>query len=345
MKIDCKEPGVVKAFAAICLSVVSLVAQSSVSIDSGVDRSTCRIGDLITYTVTISHTPDVILTKPGLGENLGAFEIRDYKVHDEREENGVIVEQVDYVISTFETGRFEIPALTFYYSTTRDSAQNELKTQKLQITMESLKPSEDGDIKDVKTPLDLPPDYTGYLRWGLVGIAFILLFAVAFYYWRKKRGGRGLFEEVSGPSRPAHEIALADLQALVDSDLLKNGEVKTFYVRLSDIIRKYLEGRYFIVAIEMTTFEITLRLQQTEMDENDSGSIRRLLENCDLVKFAKHIPNPEDTNADIESAFSIVERTKLVYETEAMQRAEGFYSAPVETNEEASQVNHDVCKS
>lgn len=306
----------------VCFWTVCLFAQGSVSIDSKVDRSTCRIGDLVTYTVTISHTPDITLTKPGLGENLGAFEIRDYKVHDQREEDGRIVEQVDYIISTFETGEFEIPALTFYYSTTGDSTQNELKTQELQITVESLKPSEEGDIKDVKIPLELPPNYAGYIRWGIIAGVALLVFAVAFYYWRKRRAGAGLQEEAAGPSRPAHEIALSELQELVDSDLLEAGQVKTFYVRLSEIIRQYLEGRYFIVALEMTTYEVALKLRQTEIDEKDADDIRSLLENCDLVKFAKHIPDSEDTKADVENAFAIIERTKLVYDAEPIDKEE-----------------------
>ena len=77
--------------------------EDPIAISSSVDKARIRIGDLITYTVTVTHDKDIQVEMPGLGANLGGFEIRDYQVYDPKKEEGQIVSQVDYIISTFFT--------------------------------------------------------------------------------------------------------------------------------------------------------------------------------------------------------------------------------------------------
>jgi len=153
----------------MCLvSGAAAARQSSISIDSRVDKSAITIGDLITYTVEVTHDPEVQVVKPELAENLGAFEIRDYTVHEPFEQDGEIIERVDYIISTFDVGEFQIPPLVFHYTLPGDSVKQALQTQSFDIVVESMKPSEAGDIRDIKGPLDFPADYRELIIWTSV---------------------------------------------------------------------------------------------------------------------------------------------------------------------------------
>ena len=180
--------------------------------------------------------------------------------------------------------------------------------------VESLKPSEEGDIRGIKDPLVLPRNYRKWIIWGSIGFASLILACALFYIWRRKRTGKGLLPEKIVPSRPAHEIALEELTAIKESSLLQEGKVKEFYVQISEVIRRYVEGRYFIVAMELTTFELIENLQRSEISAEEIEMFHEFLITCDLVKFAKFKPTSAENSANLDEAFEIVQRTKLVYE-------------------------------
>lgn len=314
-----------------------LVASNSVSIDSRVDKSTIKIGDLIKYTVEVRRAPDVTLEMPELGANLGSFEIRDYQVQDPRKIDGSILESVVYTISTFDVGEFVIPPLTFYFTLPNDTVKSSLKTQQIKILVESLKPSETGDIRDIKQPLELPRDWRKIIIWSSTALAFLILLGVSFYIWRRKRLGKGILPIKVEPPRPAHEIAFEELNALKESTLLREGKLKAFYICMSEIIRKYVEGRYFIVALELTTHELVEELQGAELEKPHIDLFQGFLESCDLVKFAKFIPSSNEVQAILKQAFDLVEQTKLIYdshlESEGSEVLETVQSAGAEAPE------------
>ncbi|MFQ5636825.1 MAG: hypothetical protein ACE5IR_02380 [bacterium] len=297
------------------IAVFELFAvENSISIDSNVDKSTIRIGDLIKYSIMVTRTPDIQVAMPGLAANLGAFEIRDYEVFAPELKDSVTVDRVEYIISTFDVGEFEIPSLTFLYTLEGDTTTHALKTRVIKIVVESLKPSEAGDIRDIKAPLGLPRNYRKIILWGSILFAFLVLLSILFYIWRRRKAGKGLLPQKVEPPQPAHEIAFEELQTLQNSSLLADGKFKEFYVRVSEIIRQYIEGRYFIIALELTTFELIENLRASGIEPEYEHRIHEFLKICDLVKFAKYHPTDQESVEILDRAFDIVEQTKLLYD-------------------------------
>lgn len=317
MKINCSKSTGVGVLAGLFLGALllhfGLQAQSGIpSVESKIDKNTITIGDVVTYSVTVTHNPDVKVDIP-LAGNLGAFEIRDYQQFEPQKVDGQIVEHIDYLISTFDVGDFEIPPLEIRYTLPGDSTQSVLRTSKLNIVVQSLNPSQDGDVRDVKPPQELPRDYSAYILWGAIAFGIILLGLLGFYVWYRRRSGKSILPKKVEVPRPAHEIAFEKLRALDSSSLLEEGKIKEYYDQMSDIIRRYIEGRYFIVALEMTTFELMSRLRESEIEQEHIELIETFLSVCDLVKFAKYLPGKEEHRLTMDKAFDIVERTKLVY--------------------------------
>lgn len=283
------------------------------TLTSQVDRSKITIGDLITYRITVSRLPEVEVEWPGLGSNLGAFEIRDYDVLDPREADGRILEEVRYTISTFDTGAFVIPPLAVRYFTPPDSVRHELQTEPLDIYVASLMPSIEGDIRGLKPQEELPPDYSTFIIWGLAGLLLLLLAVGTWLYLRYRKRGRLALFKPEPPPRPAHEVALEALRALEAEQLFEQGRVKEHFSRLADIVRAYLDGRFFIPALEMTTFEILAHENLNGQLDEQRRELESLLNICDLVKFAKYVPDPEEHRNALTQAYRLVESTKLVY--------------------------------
>jgi hypothetical protein len=296
--------------------------EDPVTISSSVDKARIRIGDLITYTVTVTHDKDIRVEMPGLGANLGGFEIRDYQVHDPKKEKGQIISRVDYIISTFFTGEFEIPPLTVFYYTPEDSTAKVLRTEKIKIVVESVKASEAGDIRDIKPPVEIPRNWWLTIRWFALGAGVIGLAVLAYWIYRRKKQGKGLLPVKEAPPRPPHEVALERLDQLMESDLLANREIKQYYIEVSEIIRQYIEGRYFIIAMEMTTTEVLEGLTGAELPDEDFQYFSDFLNRCDLVKFAKVIPSENQNHEILEMAREIVNRTKVVMEEPAAETDE-----------------------
>lgn len=297
--------------------------EPQITISSEVDKAQITIGDLIRYTVTVTHDEQIAVEMPGLGANLGGFDIRDYEVEDPFTEDKQEIARVHYIISTFFTGEFEIPPLTVTYFVENDSTAKSLSTEPIKIIVESVKPSEEGDIRDIKPPVQLPQTLWDQYRWYFIGAGILFIAIIAFIVYKRKKEGKSILPEKPETKRPPHEIALAALDALKSSGLLEAEEIKRFYIELSDIIRRYIEGRYFIIAIEMTTTEVLEGLSEADIQENDYHLFQTFLDRCDLVKFAKVIPSDSDTQKTIQIAYDIVEHTRVIFTQDLLSDESG----------------------
>jgi len=308
------------AIIALKNSVIGQVANLSnsgrVSLEARVDKNKIKIGDLVRYSIIVTYDKSVTIRMPELGANLGAFEIRDYEDPPPEKRDGEIIQRREYTISTYDIGDYEIPPVTVRYQVANDTTWHELTTEKLKITVESLKPSQAGDIRDIKPPLEIKRDWWIIIRLVSAGIIILLIGLLVFLFYRRHKQGKSLLPHREKPQRPPHERALEELEQLVQQQLLEQGKVKQFYIQISDIIRRYIEGRFFIVAIEMTTSQLIEMMREAEIEEEHVQLVEDFLMQCDLVKFAKYIPTAAENQQAIDRAFEIVNRTKIILEPE-----------------------------
>ncbi|MDQ7065799.1 MAG: hypothetical protein Q9P90_16315 [candidate division KSB1 bacterium] len=298
------------------LMLGALVAQEKpappVEVTSSVNRSQITIGDLIHYRIRVSRAPQVKVEWPSPGSNLGAFEIRDYALPEPREENGRIIEEMEYTISTFDTGAFVIPPIEVRYAMPPDTARYLLKTEPIEIYVASLKPSLEGDIRGLKPQGVLPRDWRRILMYAGIALLVITLGVGAWFYWRYRKRGALPFVKPE-PPRPAHEIALEALKALEAEQLLAQGQVKEHFSRLADILRAYLENRYFMPALESTTFEIVQHFSNDGRLGGQLEPLEKVLNLCDLVKFAKYIPGDDEADEAMRLSYAFIEATRELF--------------------------------
>lgn len=88
--------------------------------------------------------------------------------------------------------------------------------------------------------------------------------------------------------RPPHEVALERLDALLAEGLLARNEISLFVTRLMDeVLRDFLEARFDVAAGRRTTRELMVSLLETSAAGLDVSGTRAVLEQADLVKFAR----------------------------------------------------------
>ena len=296
--------------AGVCFGQETEPAEKSViSVDSHVDRATITIGDRILYTIIVTSDPKVKLQPLALGSNLGAFEVKDYKIYDqEKTKEGKNVDKSEYLITTFTTGEYVIPPIAINY-TDPQGEKKQIESEPLFILVKSVGASESDkeDIRALKPPIEIRGTYWSYL---LLLPILALLAAGGFFYYRQRSRGLALPEIPEELKKPAWEVALLELDSLRESDLLKKKEIKRYITILSDVVRKYIQRRFEISALDRTTEEIQREMKSLKLDQTIRELITGLLFFCDLVKFAKYVPSTVEVEESTDQAYSIVKLTR-----------------------------------
>jgi len=165
-----------------------------------------------------------------------------------------------------------------------------------------------GEPGSAPEPKPLKPQWRApksYLLWYLIAAA-VLLAAAALFLWRRFRK-----EEVVEPPKPvlpADVVALRRLDEIDRMNLPEAGEFKRYYTLVVDALRQYLEGRYRVMAMDRTTDEILWDLGRNRVEID---GLEPMLNEADLVKFAKHRPDVAAAKKLMETARAIVARTAL----------------------------------
>jgi hypothetical protein len=136
------------------------------------------------------------------------------------------------------------------------------------------------------------------------GLAAALMIGGIIALMRRRRGR-------TVPVRSAHEIALEALERLRAEGLLERQRYEDYYVRLSGIVRHYVEGRFGLRAPEMTTDEFLAAAQRSrELAGENRLALQEFLSEADLVKFARHVPSRDRAERAGRAAGEFIDATR-----------------------------------
>jgi hypothetical protein len=217
-----------------------------------------------------------------------------------------------YLVTSFDTGTFRIPP--FYAEVTEgDSVLRYFSDASfLKVIRPDITPPDSTDvIFDIVPPRAAPVTFAEVLPWLVIAaIAAVVLYLLARFLPRNPL--RRLVRPPA-PPEPAHVIALRELQSLRAEELWQKGEIKEYYSRLTDILRRYIDNRYGISSPELTTDETVRMLQKASVTTREQMSlVKELLSLSDMVKFAKYLPEAALHESSFDDAVRFVEETKLI---------------------------------
>jgi hypothetical protein len=261
------------------------------------------VGDRITMTIAVDHAASSRAHLPD-SLSLEPFEVLDVRSQPVATEAGRARSVWMITLAAFELGVLEIPSVRVEVVAS-DATIETLETDPYGVEVVSVGIDDSGDLRDIRGPMRIPIGTWQLLLWVLLP----LLLATLLYVLARRLRPRG--EEVGHPAlgelrRPPHEVALEALAALEASPLLTSGKVKEYHIAASDILRTYVEERFRVEALEMTTREVLLGLADSGADASFMVGLRTFLEACDLVKFAKVRPDADTSRAALELGRRIV---------------------------------------
>ncbi len=246
--------------------------------------------------VTVSHPAGARVEWPD-SLHLAPFEVLGSRVAPA----GVSADtasSAELTLTAFQLGDLEIPSFDVPV-VAADGSEHVLHTDSFAVHVASVGQDESGDIRDIHGPLGIPMSTLRMVLWlALPLLAVALLYTVARRLRPKKENES---RAALGPlPRLPHEAALEALDALEASALLGSGRVKEYHIEVSDILRTYVEGRFGVDALEMTTGEVLLGLERAGVAERFRDGLSAFLAQCDMVKFAKVRPAPEQCRQVLE---------------------------------------------
>ena len=267
-----------------------------------------KIGEQIEYKISVQAPADAAVVFPE-GQTFGALEMVKTNPTDTLKEAGKFRLEKAYYLTQFDEGKYTIPQQKIQISH-KDFYTDSLLVEVHNVAVDTLKQP----LYDAKPIAEVTSPSSSHLWLWIVGIVALLLTAAALYFFvfRKKK----LSAEEERKKLPPFERAIQDLKDLQNSKYLIESQHKAYYTRLTDIVKEYLEDEVHILAKESTTDELLAKvtaLQQTgklHLSEDTINNLKRVLQNADLVKFAKSKPSDNNAEYDRETIERVVIKTK-----------------------------------
>ncbi|MEX6626954.1 BatD family protein [Tenacibaculum salmonis] len=268
-----------------------------------IDTTNIRIGEQFQYKISVNETENVIIPKL---ENLKGLEVVD-SLKIEKINNKIIQK---YILTGFDSGAFYIPQQQIFIKN-QAYLTDSLLVNVATIAIDTTK-AQKFPIKGIKTEGYQYNDFEQYFWWV---IALLILIGALLYYFiiRKKKE---IKEEIIVPLLPPYEEAIEKLQALDKKLLWQNNQTKKYYSELTNIVRGYIERELKLPALEITTDELMdvlndfNNIKSIETDKETIYKLKKLLQESDLVKFAKSKPMDYEIEQDRKDAKSIIDNLK-----------------------------------
>jgi hypothetical protein len=297
----------------IFISIFSCVAGQEVKVTAAFDTSRIYIGDQIKFSVTIDQPADLRLTLPSFKDTLCKnIEILSGPVVDtSAKQSGRIKIIEKYLISSFDSGFYQLPPVFAEIKNENGLKRYFSDYSQLEVMRVKIAPADTtAKIYDIIRPYRAPVTLGEVLPWVLiVAILGVLIWFILRYVRRLKKSKKGI-EPIVIPD-PAHEIAFRELEKLREQKLWEKGEIKNYYTKLTEILRQYLENRYRVFSLELTTYETLDALLKTGFKKNENyNKLKNVLTGADLVKFAKHNPEPSENEMHFQSSWDFVDATR-----------------------------------
>lgn len=293
-------------FACLLLFTNAAIAQLAATIKA--DSSKIEIGDLLHLHLIVNADSQLQNIKiPVFNDSIGDMEIVSKTAPKTQLQNDRKIIVQDFTVSAYDKGDFYIPpiAISYYNKTVLDT----VFTNDLLIYVTTLKVDTTKPIKPIKPELPVPyilSEFYGWIAMIASLLALIILVVFLYYKFRKKHDQKPSRPK---PKEPAHIWAQRQLHILQEQRLWQKGDIKTYYSKLSEILRLYLEYSYDYYAIEATTEEIKEKLPILDIDAVSAKDLIAVLQLADLAKFAKMNPTPEQNETALAKAKKFVKNT------------------------------------
>ncbi|MCK9398479.1 MAG: hypothetical protein M0Q51_00605 [Bacteroidales bacterium] len=285
------------------------------------EKDNLQIGDQVTLELTVTVPAGSLVQWPMLLDTL----VRNIEILRKSGLDTITSNKEQFtlkqklIITSFDSGSYIIPPIPFKYTQKGDTVTYYTQTSPVNLDVQTIKTDPAKDIKPIKPPLAAPVTFRELLPWIGLGVIILALAFLIYFFLKKRKQKVPVFTSRLKTSIPPYEAAMEALESLRLKKLWQAGRVKEYYSEMTDIVREYIELRFPVRALEMTTSEIDAALRQTDVNSSAREKLHQTLVLADLVKFAKEQPLPLENDLSFSQSVDFVRETRPRKETEPLQ--------------------------
>ena len=310
-----------KFFSITIISVLAFAEAfaQGVSVEARIDSMTIFIGEQTGVTLTVVSPSEKVVQMPNI--KAGQMVAPGVEVVDVLEDDTTKIDdatrqiQRKYILTSFDENAYMIPAFVVKVSG-KEYKTNPLALKVVTLDVDTLHMNQFFGPKDVQNNPFLWSEWSS-LFW--MSFSMLLLVVIAFYLYVRLKQNKPIISRILIVKHiPAHQKALTAIDKIKQEKMQTSEDQKTYYTRLTDTLRKYIEERFGFNAMEMTTTEIIARLRENK-DQAMIQELRELFETADLVKFAKYSTLINENDLNLVNAINFIDQTKT-QETETEEK-------------------------
>lgn len=284
-------------------------AQQDVSVHAKLDAVDITVGDQIKMFIEAKNPGNNQLQWATIPDTFNQLEIVERgKIDTVKQGNSTIYKQ-RLLITGFDSGLFKVPAFQFSVLPKGGTAYL-LSTDSFLVSVKTLPVDTSKGFKGIKNIIVVKRDWKDYLPWIVGGILVIAVLIFLLRIWMKKKP-----QPIEAPIVPSETLTQKTLRLLDETEaqkLWQQGNIKQYYVTLTDILRAYIEQRFKTPAMELTTDELLNKSHEHAEMSKHYDQLSQILHTADLAKFAKAQPLPFEHTQTIDLIRQFVIATKPV---------------------------------
>lgn len=299
---------------------VQLSFGQEIEVKAQLGRDTILIGDQIQLLLMADQPKNMVIDFPEVADTLGAIEVLERSAIDTiNVKDDQLTLRQEFVITCFDSGPQPLPDL--FFKLKYDELTDSVSAGALQVVVLSPKVDLEKGPADIKKPFAAPITLKEVAPWisGIILIGALIFLIV--YAIRRRQQNLPLFQRPPKPREPAHVIALRALDKVKDEKLWQNEHVKEYYSQVTDVIRRYIEDRFEISAMERTSDQLldSFKERKKLIDGKTFAGLESILQLSDFVKFAKMKPSEDDNQMTLANAYFFIQSTKIEEEKELVE--------------------------
>ena len=278
-------------------------------IKAEIDSTHLMIGEQTRIHLEIAANKEQTLQLPFIADTLirGVEVVEISKIDTTDIGNNRIQYKYDYLITSFDSAVYLLPPFRVIAGIdTVYSKELALKVSTIPVDVDSA--DKYFDIKDVRKPSFVLKDYLPIMLYTL--LALVIIAAVVYIVIRMKKQKSLVPFRKKEPVVPPHVSALQKLDEVKAQKLWQHGRIKEYHSEISDTLRDYIENRFGVNAMEMTSGEILGTVKRISDIDIAYDNLKQVLILADFVKFAKYKALPDENELSMMNAYIFVNNTK-----------------------------------
>jgi len=284
---------------------------SQIKIQNFVDKKEVYLGDVVNYHIIIEHPKNIELSKfeiyNVIKDTTGAenFVLYSTKINKTKKLfSNKIIQEFVFKLIPVQLGTLKINEINIRYINLQTNENKIIIVPSIELSVKPYpKPKKkvfDGEIIDIKKQIWVK-NYL-WLILCLLLVFSILGWIVYQYKLKPRMQTQNLNVEQQVDIK---EVALKKLDDLWQKNYLSLGLIREFYFELTEIVRWYIEKKFEVNALELTTEEL-FNVLKKKVDKKYNLELKSFLDNADLAKFAKYRPDEKQIVQDFETAKKLI---------------------------------------